>query len=437
MPTQSSTEASVSSLPASMTWNLSSMPDIFLQPDMLSLMPISDESLALLSAPFQAQSNNTKHTQPAEAVRGTSNGFNGSPSLLETPQTASKTLRSAKRALADRPSEESLFHQFQDRSSPDLEDIQISSHYFASSSDSTSSTETTAMDSHHSGGISSATSASSAEQEQSHRRPNSAKARKLSPAKPGQGAFSDGLIPSNQRMLELLEIFFTGYHHFLPCIHRKSFVDRINRGGSIQYDPLLLVILAVAAPAHSDHRVQALQDSWLARAKHFFDKDLSINTRPTQLLQAATWMVFCAYVSGDLTEAWFFLGKACRLGHFLGFDRVDCGRSERLISMAPQTRDAIELEERRKTIWALFFLDRSLSCLAGFSLAIDDRQFHVNFPIDDAQFQAFTRSVSLMENLLRPLTREILVKPVFFQLTYSRTNSPSFRPIHSQRIWPS
>lgn len=384
-----------------MTWNLSSMPDFFSQPDMLSPVPIPDESFALLSTPFQAQSNNAEDRQPAESIRGTSNGFDGSPSLLETPETASKSLHSAKRTLADRPSEESLFRQFQVRSSPDLEGIQSSQH-LASSSDSTSSTEPTTMDSHHSGDVSSITSASSTGREKSHRPPNLAKARKLSPAKPAQRTFSDSLMPSNQQTLELLEIFFTGYHHFLPCIHRGSFVDHIERGASIQFDPLLLVVLAVAAPAHSDYQIQALQDRWLARAKHLFDKDLSINTLPTRSLQAAAWMVFCAYVSGDLTEAWFFLGKACRLAHFLGFDRVDCGRKERLISMAPQTRDAIELEERRKTIWALFLLDRSLSCLAGFSLAIDDRHFHVNFPIDDVQFQAFTHSVSLIERGHRP-----------------------------------
>lgn len=387
-----------------MTWDLSSMPDIFSQPVMLSPGPISDESFALLPAPFQAQSNNAEDRQPAESIGGTCNGFNGSLSWLRTPKSASEIVPSAERALADRPSEESLSRQFQVRSSPDLEEIQTSSRNFANLTNSTSSTEATTMDTHHSGDISSTTSANSTEQENSHHPANPAKARKISPAKPAQGAFSDGLIPSNQQILELVEIFFTGYHHFLPCIHQKSFVDRIKRG-SIQSDPLLLVILAVAAPAHSDHQIQALQDRWLARAKHLFDKDLNTNTLPTQSLQAAAWMIFCAYVSGDLTEAWFFLGKACRLAHFLGFDRVDCGRSERLISMAPQTRDAIELEERRKTIWALFFLDRSLSCLAGFSLAIDDRHFDVNFPIEEVQFQAFTHSVSLIENLFRSPTQ--------------------------------
>lgn len=380
------------------------MPDFFSQPSMLSPDPISDESFALLSAPFQGQSNDAEGRQTAEGTRGTSNGFDGCPSLLETPKTASKSLHSAKRTLADPPPDESLSRQFQVRSSPDLEGIQ-SSQSFADSSDRTSSTELTAINSHHSGDVSSITSitsASSTGRKRSHRTPNRAKARKPLPAKPAQRKFSDSLVPPNQQTLELLEIFFTGYHHFLPCVHRRSLVDRVDRGGSIESDPLLLAILAVAAPGHSDYQIQALQDRWLARAKHLFDKDLSINTLPTRSLQAAAWIVFYAYVSGDLTEAWFFLGKACRLAHFLGFDRVDCGRKERLISMAPQTQDAIELEERRKTIWALFLLDRSLSCLAGFSLAIDDRHFHVNFPIDDVQFQAFTHSVSLAERELKP-----------------------------------
>lgn len=68
------------------------------------------------------------------------------------------------------------------------------------------------------------------------------------------------------------------------------------------------------------------------------------------------------------------------------------------MSLAPPPRDAIEIEKQRKIIWALFFLDRSLSCLAGFSLAIDDRNYQVNFPLEEELFQSSTCNVSIYGN---------------------------------------
>lgn len=212
-------------------------------------------------------------------------------------------------------------------------------------------------------------------------------------------AESEDLLPSVSHILELLDIFFNYYHNYLPCIHRKTLTERVkSRLESAQSSPLLWAVLAVAAPAHPNLHLQALQSRWLAKARSTFDTNLNSSTFPTQSLQAAVFIIFQAYISADLTDAWFFLGKSCRLANLLGIDRVDCTRSERLISLAPRPRDAIETEEQRKTIWALFFLDRSLSCLAGFSLAIDDRNYQVNFPLEDELFQNSTCNVSIYGN---------------------------------------
>ena len=206
---------------------------------------------------------------------------------------------------------------------------------------------------------------------------------------------SDELWPSTVHTLELLDIFFTRYHPLLPCVHRERLVEIVKEEReSAKASPLLWAILAVAAPWHPDPRLQALQDRWLARSRSVFDKSLINPTFPTQLLQAAVWIIFQTYVLAQVTEAWFFLSKSCRLATLLGADRIDCSRTKKLSIMAAQPRDAIELEEQRKAVWALFFLDRFLSCLAGAPVAIDDRYFQVNFPMDDRDFQNISRSVS-------------------------------------------
>ena len=374
------------------------MPDYLSQPLMPPPVSTSDESFAFLPTQLQAQTSNAENGHASEGIESSQDGFHDGLSWLGGRTTTNDHFHTAKRSLPEGSIGEDAPRQH--RSNSVSAGIRTSSHQPTGMAENDSSNATTTRSSEHTGDRSTNTSVSPIEREKFHHPSIAVKPNTRAPVQSAQEAFADGLSLSEQQVSELIDIFFGDYHHFLPCIHRKSFVRRLKLGGSTHLNPLLMAIFAIAASSHPDHQVQALQQSCLLRANHLFDKDLNINTLPTQSLQAAAWIVFYAYISGNLTEAWFFLGKACRLAHFLGFDRLDYARSERLISTAPRTRDAIELEERRKTIWTLFLLDRSLSCLAGFSLAIDDRHFHVNFPTDDEQFQNFEHAVSRMHDLL-------------------------------------
>lgn len=206
---------------------------------------------------------------------------------------------------------------------------------------------------------------------------------------------TEDILPPPTHIAKLLDLFFSHYHHYLPCIHQRTFTNRVKTGlDSASSSPLLWVVLAVAVYAHPDSQLRALQHSWLARAHVCFDRNLESFSFPTQSLQSAVWITFHAYISADLTGAWFFLGKACRLASLIGFDRIDCVRSKIFTSGAAGPRDHLEREEQRKAVWALFFLDKYILCLTGFPSSIDDRQFHVNFPVDDEVFQASTSNVS-------------------------------------------
>lgn len=206
----------------------------------------------------------------------------------------------------------------------------------------------------------------------------------------------DFLLPPLPHTLELLDIFFTQYHHFLPCIHKKTFVERMRRQRELGHPqtPLLWILLAVAAPDHPSPHIRMHEETWMNRARTLFDEDLASLSFPTQLIQAAVWILFKSFILAAFTDAWLFLSKACRLASLLGFDCIDSSGARTFRPTVTGPRDATEIEEQRKTIWALFFFDRALSCLAGLPLAIDDRHFQVNFPYDDKFFQAESFAVS-------------------------------------------
>ena len=204
---------------------------------------------------------------------------------------------------------------------------------------------------------------------------------------------------SPENIIDLLEVFFDDYHPFLPCIHHRTYINRVKSDTeTAKSSPLFWALLSVAVSRHGQSYLRCLQPVLLARARSIFDRQSSQNACSIQTLQAAVWVVFQIYTSGDLTEAWLFLGKACRLAALLRLDRVDYDRAERSC-LASRPQNYIEKEEQRKTVWTLFLLDRFISCFVGFPLAIDEGQFRVNFPIEDDIFQNADCGVSVLTAL--------------------------------------
>lgn len=106
-------------------------------------------------------------------------------------------------------------------------------------------------------------------------------------------------------------------------------------------------------------------------------------------------MVFDAYCRGDVTNAWLLLGRVTQLTIALGLDRIDSKhRAPRMESELKSLVD-IEVEERRKCMWCLALLDRVIVSVNGLATSLDDRYFHIDFPLPDEEFQGARDSVSL------------------------------------------
>ena len=208
------------------------------------------------------------------------------------------------------------------------------------------------------------------------------------------GTLGDKIVqlPAHKQVLELFNIFFDRFHPLLPCLHERRFMDNLNHMDSSQQPSALVwAILATAAKSHTDTSIQGYYKAYLTQARIVFDEGVRSLKAPTENLQAAVWIIYQTFGTAEIPEMWVFLGKACRFASLLGFDRHDSTRAPSPYSTPP--RDLIEVEERRKTMWALFYLDKALSCLCGWALALNDSQFMVHFPIDDEIFQRSTSEV--------------------------------------------
>ncbi|KAI9848272.1 MAG: hypothetical protein M1837_000536 [Sclerophora amabilis] len=195
-------------------------------------------------------------------------------------------------------------------------------------------------------------------------------------------------FPSRQMMQELVELFFSDIHKYLPCLHRSKFLADIDEEGALERPTaLILSVLAAATSIHPDPGLKRNGADWNTQAKRMFDSAVTQGQFSLPNLQAAVWMIFYGFIVADMAEVWVLLGKAYRMACPLGFHQIDTKRTG-VVGFARPPRTLEEKEERRRVMWALYLLDRGLSSGCGWPLAINDRHFMVNFPIEDDVFQS-------------------------------------------------
>ncbi|KAI9739980.1 MAG: hypothetical protein M1818_005036 [Claussenomyces sp. TS43310] len=192
-------------------------------------------------------------------------------------------------------------------------------------------------------------------------------------------------LPAKQYIRDLVDLFFVHLHHRLPCIDQDILLQRLSEDYVTAHScPLLWIIMATAAPMHPDENIRSCQGFWWHRAGSLFDTCTRTFQKPKETLQAAVWLTYHSFTMARMAEAWTILGTACRLASLFAWDRIDSTRTQPSPFTQP-AGDEHENEQRRRTIWALFFLDRIVSSLYGSTLAFDDRQFCVNFPMENIE----------------------------------------------------
>ena len=212
------------------------------------------------------------------------------------------------------------------------------------------------------------------------------------PTEPGQPQ-----LPSQERVLDMVESFFSAQHQLLPSVHMESFMARLSNDMiGLSSGPFLWVILALYCSCNKSESMQIQYRSWMQTA-HLKLELLStarVRSNTTNMLQASIWMVFDAYSRGDATNAWLLLGRTLQLTRALSLDRIDSKRRTPRMECELKSRSDIEVEERRKCMWCLALLDRVIVSVTGLASSVDDRYFHVDFPLPDQKFQEARNSVS-------------------------------------------
>ncbi|KAF8254131.1 hypothetical protein K440DRAFT_639900 [Wilcoxina mikolae CBS 423.85] len=199
---------------------------------------------------------------------------------------------------------------------------------------------------------------------------------------------TDDALPPEALMQELFNLFLEKWHSILPCLYKKRVLADIIPGGPLtQPNTLTFAILALAGYLHPNPGVKAASHKWALLGKECFDRSVLEGRFSMQAVQGGIYLCLRMFGLAQMSQMWIFLGSVWRMCLPLGFHHIDSNTFSYHRGFLPEPRSELEIEERRRTVWAVYILDRLASISVPWTMCVVDSEFCVNFPVSEEVFQ--------------------------------------------------
>ncbi|KAL3462084.1 fungal-specific transcription factor domain-containing protein [Aspergillus heterothallicus] len=212
-----------------------------------------------------------------------------------------------------------------------------------------------------------------------------------SPRSPGSPR--SGLVSELMRA-DLDQLYFDRVHPFAPILQRWRYhiwskQQRKSEGQTcLQY-----AMWTVAASLSAQFRT--LRDSLYQETRRMLDA-LDSQTQRTDpngnIEQAQAWVLICVYEYMQLSplQAWMSAGRCCRLVLGMRLYELDDPNNPVMVARDQETSliDWTGLEERRRTFWMAYSLDRFISFHNGLPFTLNEQLIATRLPVPEEEFQA-------------------------------------------------
>ncbi|GFF25390.1 uncharacterized transcriptional regulatory protein C530.05 [Aspergillus udagawae] len=195
-------------------------------------------------------------------------------------------------------------------------------------------------------------------------------------------------LPTQDVIDELNQIYFDKVHPSLPILHRPRHLAAMNLAYNIRPAVCLQYMTWCHAAAVSE-KYSNLHALFYRRARKYAELDemKGFGESIVSLAHCQTWILISAYEFKMMyfPRAWLSSGKATRLALMMGLNRLD-GLGAEVKQSMPPARDWTEKEERRRTFWVAFCVDRYASAGTGWPVIIDEKDVMTNLPASEESF---------------------------------------------------
>jgi len=170
-------------------------------------------------------------------------------------------------------------------------------------------------------------------------------------------------------------IYFTKIHLTIPIIHKPRFFAALNLAPHMRPPVCLRYMMWTLAASITD-KYDGLQEHFYQRSRKYaqMDEMRGYGETTMNLAHCQSWILTGTYEFKQMyfPRAWLSVGRAVRSAQMLQLHRLD-GVSLDVKQCLPPPKDWTEREERRRTFWMAFCIDRYASIGTGWPITIDER----------------------------------------------------------------
>ncbi|KAH7140961.1 binuclear zinc transcription factor, partial [Dactylonectria macrodidyma] len=167
-------------------------------------------------------------------------------------------------------------------------------------------------------------------------------------------------LPPRQLIEDLATIYFDRVHHAAPILHRQRFFVSLHMPTQLQVPTCLqYIVMALGAASSEIHRHLCIPFYQRARAYAASDETQESRDASFTLAHAQFWLLAADFEAEHkfFSKAATSLCRGIRVAQILHLYKVD------EVSDPEVSQDWLELEEKRRTWWALFCADRFIRTL--------------------------------------------------------------------------
>ena len=201
----------------------------------------------------------------------------------------------------------------------------------------------------------------------------------------------DEPLPPPDLIREMETLYFKFCATTMPMIHKARYLAACNLPPSLG-PPLALryAIWLTGVTCSSEPRHRELKDTLYNRVTVILEHNRRhINTSNASLrigeLQALCLVAIFEFMQTMFPQAWATVGRAGRLALYLNLYTLD-GAKPPMKTTIPAPRDFIELEERRRTLWVTYEVDRLASVGTGWPFSLQDADILTRLPTSNEDF---------------------------------------------------
>ncbi|KAF2202709.1 hypothetical protein GQ43DRAFT_368576 [Delitschia confertaspora ATCC 74209] len=196
-------------------------------------------------------------------------------------------------------------------------------------------------------------------------------------------------LPPQEVINDLNQIYFTKVHPSAPIVHKPRFLAAMNLAPHMR-PPVCLRYAMWALAATVSDKYDRLHEHFYQRARKYaqMDEMKGHGESTITLAHCQAWILLASYEFKQMyfPRGWLSAGRAARFAQMMQLHRLD-GVGLDVKQVIPPPKDWTEREERRRTFWMAFAVDRYASIGTGWPMTIDERDILTNLPASEDAFE--------------------------------------------------